>query len=136
MYTRRNSIESSGQHWIVLLAALVATWMAWGPSDIEIQGIGAGIAIGLLAVNAVAVTGLSQRAVAKGQSLVETMGWESVTTWVSLLTIGLLVAVTGGLASPTLFVAFLWAPYLGMSVDLGYTVRGWAILVVGAIGLA
>ena len=31
-----------------------------------------------------------------------------------------LIAVTGGLAAPTLFVAFLWAPYLGMSVELGY----------------
>ena len=44
--------------------------------------------------------------------------------------------MTGGLAAPTLFVAFLWAPYLGMSVELGYTVRGLVLLVGGAVGLA
>ena len=44
--------------------------------------------------------------------------------------------MTGGLAAPTLFVAFLWAPYLGMSVELGYTVRGLVLLVGSAVGLA
>ncbi len=84
MYTRRNSIESSAQHWCILLAAVVTTWMAWGPSGIEINAAGAVVAIGLLALNALVVTLLATRAVRKGQSLVETMMWESVTTYASL----------------------------------------------------
>ena len=85
MYTRRNSIESSGQHWLVLLAALLTTWMAWGPSGRRDAEPGAASAIGLLLLNAVAVTLLATRAVRKGQSLNDTMGWESVTTYASLL---------------------------------------------------
>ena len=69
MYTRRNSIESSGQHWLVLLAALLTTWMAWGPLGIEVQTVGAASALGLLLLNAVAVTLLATYAVRKGQSL-------------------------------------------------------------------
>ncbi|HEX5018535.1 MAG TPA: hypothetical protein VFX15_13230, partial [Actinomycetes bacterium] len=136
MYTRRNSLESSGQHWLVFLASLVTAWLAWGPNGADLNNVGAAVALGVLLVNAVAVTTLSQRAVRQGQTLVETMTWESVTTYVSLIMVGVWVATTGGLAAPTLFVAFAWAPYLGMSVELGYTVRGWAILVGGSVGLA
>jgi methyl-accepting chemotaxis protein len=64
------------------------------------------------------------------------MAWESVTTYASLILVALLIAMTGGLAAPTLFVAFLWAPYLAMSVELGYTVRGLVLLVGSAVGLA
>ena len=136
MYTRRNSLESSGQHWLVLLAAIVATWMAWGPSQLDVKVLGASVTLGLLLVNAFGVTLLSRRAITKGQTLVETMGWESVTSYLSLVLVGVLVACTGGLASPTLFIAFLWAPYLGMSVEFGYSLRGWAILIGGSIGIA
>ena len=96
MYTRRNSIESSGQHWLVLLAALLTTWMAWGPMGVEVQSLGAASAVGLLLLNAVAVTLLATRAVRKGQSLNDTMGWESVTTYASLLLVALLIAIDRG----------------------------------------
>ncbi len=136
MYTRRNSIESSAQHWCVLIAALVTTWMAWGPSGQDIMTTGSIALIGALAFNALAVTLLASRAVRREQTLADTMLWESVTTYVSLLLVSGLIAVTGGLAAPTLFVAFLWAPYLGMSVEFGYTIRGLVLLLGGAIGVA
>ena len=136
MYTRRNSIESSGQHWIVLLAAVLTTWMAWGTIDTDAHRLATAATVGLLLLNAVSVTGLAVRAVHQGQSLVDTMRWESVTTYVSILLVAVLVAVTGGLAAPTLFLAFLWAPYLGMSVELGYSIRGGVLLVGASVGLA
>ena len=136
MYTRRNSIESSAQHWCILLAAVVTAWLAWGPSGITINLAGVFVVIGLLAANALVVTLLAARAVRKEQSLAETMMWESVTTYVSLALVAGLIAVTGGLAAPTLFVTFLWAPYLGMSVEFGYTVRGLTLLLGGALGVA
>ncbi|MCZ3385967.1 MAG: hypothetical protein LH630_03145 [Actinomycetia bacterium] len=136
MYTRRNSIESSAQHWIVLVAALVATWMAFGPSGLEVDLVEAIGAISLLTINALAVTVFAARAVRRGQTLADTMLWESITTYVSLLSVAGLIAVTGGLAAPTLFIAFLWAPYLGMSVALGYTVRGLSLLIGTSLGAA
>ena len=136
MYTRRNAIESSAQHWIVACAALLTTWMAWGPLGIDINTAPAIAVTGVLAVNALAATLLAVRGVNKGQTLAETMGWESVTTYISLLLVAGLIAETGGLAAPTLFVAFLWAPYLGMSVEFGYTVRTLSLLLVGALGAA
>ncbi len=136
MYTRRNSIESSGQHWIVLLAAVLTTWMAWSTIDTDAHRLGAAVTVGLLLANALSVTGLAVRAVHQGQSLVDTMRWESVTTYVSILLVAVLVAVTGGLAAPTLFLAFLWAPYLGMSVELGYSLRGGLLLVGASVGIA
>src|SRR5829696_10025797 len=123
MYTRRNSLESSGQHWLVFIAAVVTSWLAWGPMVSDVSVVGATTAVGVLLANAIAATWLSQKAVRKQQSLDETMGWESVTTYISLITVAVLVATTGGLAAPTLFLGFLWAPYLGMSVELSYTLR-------------
>ena len=136
MYTRRNSVESSAQHWLVFLAALATSWLAWGPMSLEVNAVAAPAILGVLLLNASAVTALSRLAVHKGQTLEDTMAWESVTTYVSLVAVGVLVAVTGGLAAPTLFIAFMWGPYLGMSVEIGYTIRGWLILVGGAVGIA
>ena len=134
MYTRRNSIESSGQHWLVLVAGLLTSWIAWSSTGVEI--VGASATLGLLLLNAVVVTLLANRAVRTGQTLVDTMRWESVTTYVSLVAVAALVAVTGGLAAPALFLVFLWAPYLGMSMEIGYTARGLLILIVGCFGIA
>ena len=136
MYTRRNSLESSGQHWIVLAVALALTWLAWTSSTSSVNASGAVAVLALLAANAVVVTSLATRAVTAGQTLEDTMRWESVTTYVSLVLVAILVALTGGIAAPTIYLAFLWAPYLGMSVWIGYTLRGLAILVGGSLGLA
>ncbi|MEO8108274.1 MAG: hypothetical protein ABI720_13275, partial [Actinomycetes bacterium] len=136
MYTRRNSIESSAQHWVVLFAALITSWMAWRSSSTNVEVVGAAIAIGLFALNAVVVTALALRAVRRGQSLVETMRWESVTTYASLLVVALIVATTGGLSAPALFLVFLWAPYLGMSMEIGYTARGLLIVLIGSFAVA
>jgi hypothetical protein len=76
MYTRRNSFESSGQHWCVFVASLVATWLAWGASDASFKHSGTLVTLGLLLANALAVTVHSQRAVYTGQKMQETMGWE------------------------------------------------------------
>ncbi|MCZ3388279.1 MAG: methyl-accepting chemotaxis protein, partial [Actinomycetia bacterium] len=134
MYTRRNAIESTAQHWIVVCAALMTTWMAWVPSGLQVNLLGAGLALGLLVANAMAVPILAARSVRKSHRLSETIPWESVTTSCCLLLIGVLVATTGGLAAPTLFVALLWAPYLGMSIDLSFTLRGLALLLGAAVG--
>ena len=131
MYTRRNCLESSTQHWMVLLGAVVAFLLALKDADAVVEQSQSLMVVGALALLAVATTGLAVRAWKRGETLEQTMRWESATTFVSILLVIGFIAVSGGLASPTVFVLLLWAPYLGMSVSPWYTGSTLLLMLVG-----
>jgi len=131
MYTRRNCIESSGQHWLVLFAAALTLFLAQRGLVAIVETELALIGLALLAGLALVTTLLAVRAWRVGQTLEQTMAWESVVTVVSILLLVGFVSVSGGLASPTLFVLLLWCTYLGMSVSPWYTGSTTLLLVAG-----
>ena len=111
--------------------ALSTGWCCWVPSwhfsspsrtlTLVVEQSQSLMVVGALALLAVVTTGLAVRAWKRGETLEQTMRWESATTFVSILLVIGFIAVSGGLASPTVFVLLLWAPYLGMSVSPWYT---------------
>jgi methyl-accepting chemotaxis protein len=129
MYTKRNAFESAGQHWLVLVGAIVMLVLA-AHSGAVIRWPWTNVTLGLLAFVALLTTALAAAAVDR-QSLQRTMIWESAVCLTGIVVLAGFVGSSGGLTSPTMFVPLLWIPYLGMSVSLGYSMATGLLLVAG-----